>query len=55
MKKNELLEKEIKQTISEARYVITQDKKDKKKEMNFYLVVVVLVTLAVLLSLLRYF
>lgn len=49
---NSLLDEAIKDSIDQARYQEPQKEKDKKS--IFYLVIVFLVSLAVLLSLLRY-
>ncbi|AXJ14014.1 hypothetical protein [Streptococcus pluranimalium] len=51
-KHNELLDREIEENIKEVRYV--EPRKMNQKKPVFYVVVVCLVTLAVLLSLLRY-
>lgn len=51
-KKNELLESDIQERISEARY--QKGDEEKSKQSIFYLIVVVLVTLSVLFPLLRY-
>lgn len=51
-RRNELLEEDIKRSIQDSRFV--EPKKQKQKKPIFYLTVVCLVTLAVLISLLRY-
>lgn len=51
-KHNELLEEDIQSRIEEVRY--EKSEKEPTKQSLFYLIVVVLVTLSVLFSLLRY-
>ena len=51
-KRNELLEDDIHERISAVRY--EKSEKEKTKQSPFYLLVVILVTLSVLFSLLRY-
>lgn len=48
-KRNELLEEDILKTIEKARYVASEEDKDRKSLL--YIIVLVLVTLAVVLSL----
>ncbi|MGT2911798.1 hypothetical protein ACVR1I_08835 [Streptococcus cameli] len=52
-KRNELLEKDISEKISNARYV-KPEKKNNRRPI-FYLTVVLLVTISVVFSLMRYF
>lgn len=52
VEKNELLEKAIKERIEQARY--EKSKPEKKRRSIFYLIIVLLVTLSVFFSLLRY-
>ncbi|HFI0601716.1 TPA: hypothetical protein ACGO9Z_000544 [Streptococcus suis] len=51
-KRNPLLDEAIEKQIKEARYV--EPKKNKQRRNYFYLTIIFLVTLAVILSLLRY-
>lgn len=51
--KNELLDQEIKRQIDKARQSVPE--KDKDKKPLFYTIVIILVTIAVLYSLLRSF
>lgn len=51
-RKNELLDKDIEDRINQARY--EKGDTEESKHSIFYLIVVVLVTLSVLFSLLRY-
>lgn len=52
MKKNSLLEEDIRKQIEEVRYQAPKEQKDRRS--LFYLIVIFLVTLAVVFSLLRY-
>lgn len=52
-KRNELLNKEIKMSIDKLRYKEPESEHDKRP--TFYLVVLILVTVAVILSLFKYF
>ncbi|HFE9498196.1 TPA: hypothetical protein ACHWSW_000988 [Streptococcus agalactiae] len=52
-KRNELLNKEIKVSIDKLRYKEPESEHDKRP--TFYLVVLILVTVAVILSLFKYF
>ncbi|MBF0778466.1 hypothetical protein [Streptococcus cuniculi] len=51
-KRNELLEADIKERIEEVRY--ERGEKEAPKQSLFYLIIVLLVTLSILFSLLRF-